>query len=182
MLDVTRMHYKLGNTTLVLFVEEIMIQNCCSCSLRGDSTHTHSLWHNLEDPAAVSTKTRKQWGRDERALLRQSSNAMKFLSPNRKPDVSVISILPRPVTNALIAWRVGALTASSQICPSRHHLTRCHVSECVQASQRIQDLDLCIPLELPDQDNSVIDFIFQLSPKKKWTISDAEVLVLIQIL
>ena len=81
-----------------------------------------------------------------------------------------------------VAWRVGALTASSWICPSGHRLTRCRVSECIQASHRVQGLDFFVPLELPDQDNSVIDFIFRSSPKKKWTVSDAEVLVLVPVL
>ena len=146
------------------------------------SLFCNSLWRNLDDPAVVSTAKKWQWGQDEHTLLWQTSNVIKLLPSDWKPDVSVISVLPHLVSNAFVAWWVGALTASSRICPSGHRLTHCHVSECVQASQRIQGLDFFVSLELPDQDNSVIDFIFCSSPKKKWTVSDAEVLVLVAIL
>ena len=52
----------------------------------------------------------------------------------------------------------------------------------IGATTRFQGLDFPLPAEDPNINQSVIDFVFRESPRKRWTLNDREVLLLIPVL
>ena len=140
------------------------------------------LWRTLVNGASVSAADRIQWGWDECTKLARHTHSIQLMKPNCLPDISFASSLPRCITNLLIGWCIGSLSAVNHTCPKGHQLSHSSTSSCASASSLLHLIDFQIPSEFRNVPLSVVDAIFPFSPRKRWTSSDPEVVFLSQVL
>ena len=149
-----------------------------------EALNQNALIQNLPPPPFTIAELSKRWGQEEREVLARSIQGIHFLPKDRRPDVSVTAVLPKTWSNALIAWRIGAMTTPHRLCASTgRRLTRKHASACSSAAIYIS---LRLSFEIPDESThpfgSAIDFVFSKSLKRTWTADCEELRVVMPLL